>query len=54
MIWSPRLIKDIKLIEGVQWRVTKIMNDLKKTFRMKKDLGRLTNQVWFIDEQEGI
>ena len=54
VVWSPRLIKDIKLIEGVQRRSNKVMNDFKKNIRMKKDLGRLTNQVWSIDVQEGM
>ena len=32
VVWNPRLIKDIKLIEGVQKRTTKVVNDLKKPF----------------------
>ena len=36
MVWSPRLTKDIKLIEGVQRRATKVMNDLKKPFVWRK------------------
>ena len=29
VVWSPRLIKDITLIEGIQKIATKVMNDLK-------------------------
>ena len=36
VVWSPRLIKDINLIEGVQRRATQVMNDLKNLLYEEK------------------
>ena len=41
VVWSPRLIKDIKLIEGVQRRATKVMNDFNKNISYEERLRNI-------------
>jgi len=37
-IWNPQYIKDIKLVDGVQRRATKLIWGMERTYIMQKDL----------------